>query len=250
MASSTGTTKFELFFLILWLLLSITLIALLVLRKLTVPALIKNDRNMSIAFAVCQLLIFVLALAALGENTWSRYTVSSGFGFGSYTVHFGLVDARTDGIHWSYDCGDNFGTSSKTACRTVKAAGIFTLLFGILAMFASAALCVVVALALLGKDLLARFHPFVSIVSLIQLVAVQAMMFIWGVSGQGPLHSELSHDVKVGASWALIFVVTVLAIPTAIFHQNGPGIPVVGEPATTVTVPPMDAKQQQNMQVV
>jgi len=218
--------------------LSVTLLALVALRRVHVPNLLKGDlRKLSLIAGITQFVLFVLLLAALANNVWSKYDVSVPTGFGTTTsiwYHFGLTSAssRGDTGGTNYDCGD-VDSSIRTVCRTYKAAGAFTLIFGLLAIFSAFFLLVVATLTLLGKEISAvvRYaHPLVPMVALIQFVALQAMVLIWGVSGHDLLKQQFT-DLEIGASWALCFVACVLSIGTAIFYSQGVGVPYRGEPA-------------------
>lgn len=90
------STKFEVAWLIFWILLSTVLIVLAALRKLTLPNIIKGDKIFSMIFAFLQLVIFVLFLALLAHDQWSIYKVSSNFG--NFWLAYGVTSSKNNNL--------------------------------------------------------------------------------------------------------------------------------------------------------
>jgi len=231
------TTRFELAWLIIWILLTTALLALVVMRRLVVPQLplFKGGaRTWSIIFGALQFVLFVLLLACLAENSWTYYSRKVTVGFSQTTtewVKFGLAGSRSkgDSSNTRYDCSA-VASSVRTYCRTYQTAGAFTLIFGLFAIFSAFFLLLVSAVTLLGKTVGPMVHLLVPQVALVQFLCLQAMVLIWGVSGHD-LIKQANSNVDLGASWALCFVCCVFAIPAALFYAHGPGVSARGDPA-------------------
>ena len=128
----------------------------------------------SASLSFLQLVIFTLLLAALAHNQWSRFS-----GFGGWTA-FGVAGTHDSaGNDNEYDCS-NGNSDDKNYCRTIAAAGAFTLIFGLVGILAAAALLVLVVLSLLGQGALAQFNVHVPVLSNMQWICMQAMIMIWG----------------------------------------------------------------------
>jgi len=241
MSGGNSTSHFELFFMCLWIVVTIALIVLVALKKIQFPNIIKGNKNLSILFAFLQLCVFVLTLAALGDDNWSIYSYPNG---GWWTT--GLVRTRSSFESGSraYDCS-NAAEGYSTSCRTVQAAGAFTLIFGLLAIFTSFALLIIVSLSLFGVGAIDRAKPFVSILANVQWVALLAMVMIWGISGHDVLIQQNGDrsNYRIGDSWVLVFVATIIAIGSAFFFAGGAGESVKGGEASAPAETPGPAQQ-------
>ena len=119
-------------------------------------------------------MIFTLLLAALAHNQWSRFNYPGGWDAAGVA---GTHDSA--GGDDEYDCS-NGNSDKKNYCRTIAAAGAFTLIFGLVGILAAATLLVLVVLSLLGQGALAQFNVHVPVLSNVQWICMQAMIMIWG----------------------------------------------------------------------
>jgi len=223
-----STSQFEIFFLILWICISLALIALVVLRKLTLPNFIQGDKRMTGVFALLQLIIFVLLLAALATDSWSHLNVPGG------SISFGVArEHGSYGVDKTYSC-DGYSGSDKSACYTVIAAGAFTLIFGLIAIFTSFILTIIVIASFFGLNQIEPAKPFVDILANIQWICLLAMLMIWSVSGHDELKQINSSNVdRIGDSWILCLVTTICAVAAALFFAGGTGESLKGDMEST-----------------
>lgn len=124
-------------------------------------------------------MIFTLLLAALAHNQWSRVSY-----FGGWTAAGVVGTHDNSGNDMEYDCS-NGNDDDKNYCRTIAAAGAFTLIFGLVGILTASALLVLVVMSLLGQGALAQFNQFVPMLSNVQWICMQAMIMIWGTCDCG-----------------------------------------------------------------
>lgn len=150
---------------------------------------------------------------------------------------FGVAGSHsTDGADDNfsrYSCDGYSGQDNKNYCNTMVTAGAFTLIFGLVGMVASAALTLLVLADVAGRSL--KFSAHVPMLANVQWVCLQAQMIIWAVSAHDPLvQGSPAADFKLGASWILCIVCTILAIVAAMFFAGGAGVSTsAGAPANT-----------------
>lgn len=151
------------------------LLVLVVLRKLLLPPLIKGqEKYFAIIFAFLQLCVFVFNLTALANDSWSETAGAAGSS-GSY----GVTRFHEKGNQSNYasygDCqGD---TDQKNMCGTYKAAGAFTLIFGLVGVISSLLLLISVGASLLGKA--TPLDAWVAVLANIDWVCALAQVMIW-----------------------------------------------------------------------
>lgn len=226
---ANSTTKFELAFLVIWLLVAVALLVLVVLRKLKLPNFLHGNKYWSMAFAALQAVIFVLLLVALAVDSWSY--ASNNFGFSSFSIDYGLVRYRGNGFSRQNNC-DGWTSDDKTACQTAVAAGALTLIFGLIAIFVSFALTIIVALSLFGVRQVDPAKPFVDILANVQWICMLTMVILWGVAAHD-VYKQLGGTVdRLGDSWILAMVDTIFAIGSAFFFAGGAGESVKGGEAS------------------
>lgn len=228
---------------IIWILVTVLLLALIFLRKLALPNVIPRSIPFAVyIFAFLQLCVFVFDLAALAADMWS-VTDFRGSGNAAFGVT-GTHDKDGSGHYQKYaDCR---GTDDvKNLCGTAKAAGAFTLIFGLLGVFAALFATIAVIAAALGKS--TPIDAWVSVLVNVEWVCALAQVMIWGVSFHNLYVQVLGSDsfIKLGASWALAFVSMILGIICAMYYAGGPGVAGQGQasrpPTTTEQAQPQVA---------
>ena len=140
----------------------------------------------------------------------------------------------------------------KDWCGTIRAAGAFVILFGIIGIIVAFGLLIVSALSLLGIGAINPALAFVPIMANLQWVCFLGIVMIWGVSGHGPL-AEFYNDqlqsvgakVHLGASWALAFIVMVFGVVVAFFFSGGTGENIKGGSGAAATGAAAPPPQQQ-----
>lgn len=245
MAGPNDTTKFELFFLIFWILLTVALLALAVLRKLVLPNAIRGSSAMfSWVFAGLQFVTFVLILAALAYDGWSEFTSAGGGSLGVARVH----EKGNQSRYARYDCSGMGGMDNKNACNTYVAAGAFTLIFGLLAIFVSLALLLACIASLAGRT--TPLDPWVPVLANCQWILLMGCVIIWGVCFHDVQKQLGASSLELGPSWGLALTACIISIVTAFYFAGGAGSsgefggqpkesqgPPVGGPTTTTNNP-------------
>jgi len=219
-----STTKFDLAFLIIWILLTIVLMILNGLRKLSLPNILQPKlpgATFTYVFAFLQLAMWVFLLAALAADQWSQYS----FPFGGGTFYYGVVAEHNSGSSTTYSCSGTQGNDNINLCNTPVAAGAWTLIFGLITIFVSFFLTLIVLFSALNQSFLNAFKVHVPCLALFQLIGFIAMMMIWGISAHNVVYLESGSDnnLTLGASWALIVVDVLLGIPVALYFAAGVG---------------------------
>jgi len=225
-----SNTKFDLAWMIMWIILSAVLMALVAVRKLTVPNLVTGLPLFAYLFAVLELVIWVFLLAALAADQWSMGSTAG------HTLYLGVVNfRRSDGSNvisynseQSFVCPPGSDQDWKNLCGTVRTAGAFTLIFGLITVILSSVITLVVGLALAGQTHLSMLDQHVPMMSLLQLVGTQAIMMIWGVGGNDVIRLlvdgyGLGITVTVGSSWVLVLIAFFISIPAALYYAGGIG---------------------------
>lgn len=218
MAGPNDTTKFELFLLIFWILLTVALLALAVLRKLVLPNAIRGNSNLfSYGFAGLQLVTFVLILAALAYDGWSEYSFSGGGSYGVARIH----EKGSQNQYSRYDCSNTSGMDNKNLCGTFVAAGAFTLIFGMMAVFVSLALLLACIASLAGRA--TPLDPWVPVMSNVQWICLQACVIIWGACFHDVQKQAGAKSLELGPSWGLALTACIISIGTAFYFAGGAG---------------------------
>jgi len=238
------TTRFLLAFLIIWLVLSTALLVMAFLGKLALPPIltpyVKGNKYATYGWIFLQFCVWVFLLAALAADQWSKMANTGPWP----TIYAGVTGTHTSdgGLYTEYDCS-NQGDS----CRTPKAAGAFTLIFGLICiLFVSTPLTMhaIISAANISipslEKILAKIKQFSTQLWNAQWICLQAMVFLWSVCVQG-MSDELSNPnfYELGASWALAFVALILALALAMVFGDGmttnATAPAGGSSTTTTT---------------
>lgn len=219
MAGPNDTTKFELFFLIFWILLTVALLALAVIRKLVLPNAIRGSSKMfSYVSTALQFVTFVLILAALAYDGWSEFDGSGGGAYGVARAH----EKGNQSRYSRYDCSGVSGMDNKNLCGTIVAAGAFTLIFGLLAVFVSLALLIACIASLAGRA--TPLDPWVPVLANCQWISLQACVIIWGVCFHDVQRQNgASSALELGPSWGLALTACIISIGTAFYFAGGAG---------------------------
>jgi len=226
---ATDTTKFCLAWLIIWIIVTVALAVLAVLKMVKFPALFPS--NLKIVFAVLQLAIFALFLAAMADDTWSS---KNGFGLGVTGGH----DADKPGNNYNKYSSSGLGGDDLDFFNTVITAGAFTLIFGVLACIVSLVLLIGVGADAAGKAMAGIPVP---LLGNLQWIFMMGSMMIWAVSAQGALNgasSAWTTKPDLGNSWILCFVAMVLALIANFSFAGFDGGGAAAQPSTTSTAPP------------
>jgi hypothetical protein len=228
---SSGVQKFEVAFLVFWIIFIVVLLALAVLRRLTIPKLINaTDANtmaiLSYVFIGIQGIVFLFLLIALGMDRWSKVS-----GFDSW---FGLTHSHGSGFSNDYKCSGDLSGLDTMVCRTFVAAGAFTLIFGVIAIIDSAILLVLTILLVLNvlPQVTDPVKPYLDILVNIQWITTLAMIITWAV----PAHDELSREsngfgghlsIDLSSSWYLTLIAFLGSVACALYWGNEKGEPAM-----------------------
>ncbi len=155
-----------------------------------------------------QLVLFILLLAGMANDVWSTQS----------NARYGVVSVDSVGnrVYYADACSNINGISAKQ-CSTGRAAGAFTLIFGIGAILLCTVVLADLAFLLFRKTTQERYYFNVWLQSLCNMF-ITASTLIWALGAHLALSASNGSSLHLGPSWGLFLTSFILALILQLAH--------------------------------